>query len=680
MDTISETTRLRKNNSPPSRRLSEKSHTPGRFTAVRSACETCTIKKLKCDSARPCQSCNKRGVDCKDKPFRRLACLPCRSRKIKCDLEQPCDNCIKGNRECSQAYGLVSSQGTRPQQPTSPIMPTPPTIDPPPTLESLGYAQTYLSPDTIDLFNIEEWNIDPFPSMVPFWPDPLTSPATVIPSPPDNHLQSIQFDTFDRSRLVHDLKEVPEELKGELPSSGELTVILRQYFQYVDALLPVFHLPSFSVKTCPSLMLLILLATGDVYSDHQTVEVWARKSFRYLVQKEIRKFDTGEGQLSPAVIRSLSMWVSELLFHGEPEDLLLAMHYRVIIYQACQILQHEDETDHPVDSNDETAWIHWIRTETRRRTVLSAYLQDTSLTVCTGLPGVQKLSELSIPLPEADALWYADSYDSWSEIRRREIGVVGDSNMTFPQLLSALFQSRYDLLYDCTGVICRNAIVVGLQEIILTARKLRNVNNNASLLKDCREGLEAWKASLQKIEKTATKAQYNAIMSSWCWAELLLTAPDFVIGMVYRVSASNSLSSLRDSFVDQVKKSLRTMDSESFNNLITAAAASIFHVESISESISLDECISSMRQTVYPNVTTSIFAGGLTLWVSIMALKTVERFVPIVRNEILPRLLSAMSKIHWLSDPVQDGTITITSLLGDLLMRTNVWSSFSIRL
>jgi hypothetical protein len=215
---------------------------------------------------------------------------------------------------------------------------------------------------------------------------------------------------------------------------------------------------------------------------------------------------------------------------------------------------------------------------------------------------------------------------------------------------------------------------MGLQEIILTARKLAKVGGSGSLLKQSRDGLEAWKTSLQKVERSATKAQYSAVMSSWCWAELLLTAPDFVIGMVYRVSLSRDLSSLMENFVHQVKQSLRSMDSEAFNNLITAAAASIFHVEAISESISMEECVSSMRQTVYPNVITSIFAAGLTLWVSIFALKPVQRFVPSVRSEILPRLLSAMGKIHWLSEPMQDGTITITSLLGDLLLKTNVWS------
>lgn len=306
--------------------------------------------------------------------------------------------------------------------------------------------------------------------------------------------------------------------------------------------------------------------------------------------------------------------------------------------------------------------------------MLSIYLIDTSVSMCTGTPGIQKLSEHIFPLPESDTLWYADSYESWLSIQRNENG-LRNTKLNFPQLLSNLFQSRYDLLYDCTGVICRSAIIVGLQEVILTARRLRTVSSSTLLLKQSGDGLEGWKASWQNIKRGATKAQYNAVMSAWCWAELLLTAPDFVIGMVYRVSVSNDLPSLEETFLNQVQKSLRSMDSETFNNLITAAAASIVHVEAISESFSLDECISSMRQTVHPNEITGIFAGGLTLWISVMALKLVERFVPNVRTEILPRLLAAMRKIHWWPDPVQNGTISITLLLGDLLIRTNVWSS-----
>lgn len=297
------------------------------------------MKKLKCTLRRPCQNCTKRGVERKDKPPRRLACVPCRSRKIRCDLDQPCENCIKRRRESSQAYGSVSPK----DQPT-PVSPTPTAASLEPstgtaTLETMDYDPTCFEPAIVDVFNIEERTIDPFPSMMPFWPDPpISNPSNTIAFPVD-HLNAVHFDAFDRSRLIHDLKQVPVDLKGELPSCVELTAILRQYFRYVDPLFPVIHLPSFSVRTCPSLMLLILLATGDVYSEVHTVEDRARQSFRYLMQEQIHSFDNGGSSFSLASICSLNMWVSELAFRGTSKDMMFATHCRVTVSQAVKLFE-----------------------------------------------------------------------------------------------------------------------------------------------------------------------------------------------------------------------------------------------------------------------------------------------------------------------------------------------------
>jgi hypothetical protein len=116
------------------------------------------------------------------------------------------------------------------------------------------------------------------------------------------------------------------------------------------------------------------------------------------------------------------------------------------------------------------------------------------------------------------------------------------------------------------------------------------------------------------------------------------------------------------------------MDAEGFNNVMAAAAASIFHIEAISEFNSIEECLSTMRATVYPTVVTSIFAGAICLWIAITALKRAERVSARVHTEIRPLLVTALGKIQWRSTTTKDGKMSKVPLFGELLKGTNVWS------
>lgn len=68
------------------------------------------------------------------------------------------------------------------------------------------------------------------------------------------------------------------------------------------------------------------------------------------------------------------------------------------------------------------------------------------------------------------------------------------------------------------------------------------------LMRKSREGLEAWKASWQAGVQGVTRPEYIAVMSAWCCAELTLTAPDTILGMVHRVSVSKNLEALTQDF------------------------------------------------------------------------------------------------------------------------------------
>jgi len=600
-------------------------------------------------------------------------------------LQTPCENCRKAKRHCSSYYHagpvLDSPSNPSPQTPISPA--TTNSYSTSGQLEPI--AVTFLASQTTDdIFSIENWDIDidPFPSLLPFWPDPsLFSPPTA--SFPSDECQAFTFDTFDRSRIIHDLNQVPEELQQELPSPAHLSILLQQYFKYVEPMHPTIHLPSFSVKTASTTMLLLLLATGDVYSEVQTVEAWAREAFKYMVTREIASHEKRPADLPMSTITGIMMWLSQLAFSGNPEDMLLASHCRITLHHACQKLIALDEEDTGFVENSlsvEAMWIKWIEGESRRRLILAIHLVDVALSTYSIGPFILRLSESSFYIPESDKLWYATSCESWLSTRQG-LGLGAQTlRLRLPDLLSNFLQTPDNLHPHYLDVLTRQAVVLGIQEMVGVGRKLRKIYGesngcSAILMDQCRAGLEAWKICWQVFKPNATKALYNAVMSAWCWTELLLNAPDIVVSTVSRVAGSSDPKSLRKKFLAETEAMLSSMDAEGFNNLMAAAAASIFHIEAISEFNSIDECLSTMRATVYPYVVTSFFAGGICLWVAITALKRAERVSARVQTEIRPLLMAALGKIRWRS---KEGGISIVSLFGELLKGTNVWSKFPI--
>ena len=672
---------------PPSMTPSTPQPYEGR-TRIGMACESCNRFKLKCSVARPCQNCVRRGTECVEKPSKPRACLECKLRKIKCDQGQPCEKCVKHNRVCRTEQEIYRASSASPSTASSVANPASVVHDP--FEAAFDFAQVW-SIDSIAhghddeepmAFDLSAFEFDDFPSVTPFWPDPTfhTPPSAPLISLANDN-PGVVFDDFDRSRLLHDLALLPAECQGDLPSSVQLTTILHQYFQYVDPYTPIIHVPSFSVKSCPTVLLLLLLAIGDVYSadTHQTLERWARKAFRFLVRKEIELFETSDYEIPLTTIQALAMWISELVYSGsgDSKTLLYAHHCRLTLAHACQSFLEEKPEQEGVDA---ASWISWIKRETTRRTMMLIYRTETMVTMYLGVPPLLKVSELKLPLPDCDELWYADSHSKWLNIRQ---GKREETSLRFDQVLSDLMHGG-NLVARCTGIVGLHVVAVGLHELISMARRLREVDGyerdaSSILLQKSREVLENWKLSWQSNERntSTTKAQYIAIMSTWCCAELSLTAPEHLLRMGHRVTTSKDVPALMEQFLKEADHNLSTMDGYTFNNLMTAAAAALYHVEVISEFKCLDDCPDTVRATVYPNVVASFFVGGLCLWYCIRVLEQIGRYVPDTKNQILPRLKKAVEAIRWQDESPLRENKSVTYLLGDLLMRTKVWGTIA---
>lgn len=664
-------------------------------TRIEIACESCNRCKLKCNYPRPCNNCMRRGVVCTEQATKPRACTECKTRKIKCDQNQPCEKCTKYDRVCiykHQEYMATSkTRGTTPSTVSSTALgPDSGSIPVPtdPFGDTFDFAQVWsvdgiMSQDTNDAvaFDLSAFEFDDFPFVTPFWPEPEFRTPPTIPLLSELN-PAIAFDDFDRSRLIHDLAPLPNDCKGDLPPSSQLTRILHQYFEFVEPYTPTQHIPSFSVKSCPTNYLLLLLAIGDVYSKDQTVERWARKAFRYLVQREIELYENSSYHLPLTTIQGLQRWVAELSYSGDEKDVLYGSHCRLTLAHACRSLIAEQEGPDPT-GDSAAAWITWIRRESIRRMLMAIYRGETAISTYLYQAPMVRVGELRVPLPDTDDLWYANSHQRWQQLRNTTRASESDPNpIRFDQVLSDLMNGEGDLVSRCSGFVRLHVVTIGIQELLLMARRLREVDGpvhqaSNTLLSKARQALETWKTSWQSPQGSfsTTKAQYIATMSTWCWAELSLTAPEFLLRLGSRVATSTDLPSLMDAFLLEADQKLSAMESYTFNNLMTAAAAALYHVEVISEFHCFDDCVDTIRATVYPNVVASFFVGGLCLWYCARVLGQIGRYVPDTRNQIIPRLMSAVDAIRWQDESPLKENKSVTYLLGDLLMKTKVWGN-----
>jgi Fungal specific transcription factor domain len=516
----------------------------------------------------------------------------------------------------------------------------------------------------LDAFALFEWNVPLLP---------VSSPLLRLD---DNH--ALVFDDFDRSRLAHDLKNIPMlgvEMDPPLPVPAELTRMIKQYFEYVSQINCWFHVSSFSVRTCPTDLLLLLLAIGDVFSTHKTLERWARVASAYLMQQKVEEFENFGTPLPFATMQALSMYVCELAYSGDPQRIARSMRYRVCLASACRDMLREEREDSGTKADEN--WMDWIKRESRRRALFNIHHSEHSIELHLGFPSILKLSDFDMPLPCSNEVWFARSEAQWQELYFFE-SHVRPRNLRYNKLLSGLLHDSHTVVSECRDTIHLASLSIVLFELICMTRRLvesegENGTGSQHLLEKTREALDAWKTTWESVQMI-TKGQYLALMSEWCSAEIYLGAPDFILKMLPEISMrSDSILTLAAEFVRQADLIATDIDPAQFNSTLNACAAALHYIETIAEFTSFADCLFTLRASVIPSVMGSIFLGGLCLWFSLKVIRIRGRSNPATEEKVVQRFRTALSSIRWGPHDLSATDDAFIVLLGNLIAQTQVW-------
>jgi len=248
-------------------------------------------------------------------------------------------------------------------------------------------------------------------------------------------------------------------------------------------------------------------------------------------------------------------------------------------------------------------------------------------------------------------------------------------------LLSDLFHDSHRVMSQCQELMDFSPISIALFELVSMMRGLvaaEGVEGTGSgyLMKRSREALDAWKTAWKSFHPGITKAQYLALRSSWCSAEMYLSAPDFILKMVREVSMGDSVYKLAANFINESDRNATAFDTEQFNNILNACAAALFHIEAIAKFKSFDDCIFTIRASVIPSVIASISLGGLCLWFSMRVIRIRHRSNPAAEIRVCSRFKRALSSIRWRPKPLSFIDEGFCVFLGNLIAQTQVWGMF----
>ena len=234
---------------------------------------------------------------------------------------------------------------------------------------------------------------------------------------------------------------------GQWPniSAAVLTRCLSAFWSTVAKQLPIIHQPTFACNECKAMLLLsmIALGAGQLVKESPYGTLCDYRAFADLIVLNLRWDIFPDDDAQPPV----QLWVAQALLCVEHYEKLYAsrrLHERAHIHHASTItllrrgspMVGDDSPDSgmrtrvgspsgeevgrpgPQDSAIRRWWRQWVASESMRRVVFTAFIQDVLSEALFGHESVLAPFEIRLALPCDDALWQAKSPEEVRQLER----------------------------------------------------------------------------------------------------------------------------------------------------------------------------------------------------------------------------------------------------------------------
>ncbi|CAK7230083.1 hypothetical protein SBRCBS47491_007466 [Sporothrix bragantina] len=241
---------------------------------------------------------------------------------------------------------------------------------------------------------------------------------------------------------------------GMAHAANLLKRLVDTYVSKFQPILPLLHVPTWDLGTCPPVLVSAMACVGSLLSDDERVAsltwsisdicmpmiAWLGSSdsanyrdiayLSALCVHQIYSLGSGNRQLYQNADRTRGILVGGLRGMGclttrlSLEDKLEQEQNSSININGSgggsTATTHPSTPTLPVDpATQHEQWMAWVRREREKRTAWSSFEYDCSLCTLTGRRGAVDLSELPSRLPCAETLWDAPSATAWAALKTR---------------------------------------------------------------------------------------------------------------------------------------------------------------------------------------------------------------------------------------------------------------------
>ncbi|OAA56339.1 Transcription factor [Niveomyces insectorum RCEF 264] len=376
------------------------------------------------------------------------------------------------------------------------------------------------------------------------------------------------------------------------PNSAHAANLLKRlvdvYFAEFHDILPLLHVPTWSMSGCSTALVAAMACIGALLSkdDHAGELAWSMSeicmpviawlgssdSANYrdisflsaLCLHQIYSLGSGHRQLYQNADRSRGILVGSLRGVG---CLTTRLSVAEQLHDATNIHSNGSTNTFGVakPSSAQDEWTAWIGREREKRTAWASFEYDCSICTLTSRRAAVDLSELPRELPCAEALWNAPSADAWAALRTR--AHPNAFGVPVSWLLKAVLTGgpipKHVSFWSkrlCAQVIGRLLWDLKQLEIISTAEyfgmpKLAAAQkeNKATLLR----AMDGLLATLQQPTSTADLISFN-IASLVCHYSHLFTAHDMLDIVLYLVRSAASTGSKRGKGIQVAERELQS--------------------------------------------------------------------------------------------------------------------------
>ncbi|KAK2731417.1 hypothetical protein FQN55_004696 [Onygenales sp. PD_40] len=215
---------------------------------------------------------------------------------------------------------------------------------------------------------------------------------------------------------------------------------LDQFFSHFNIYTPIFHVPTFNIKTTPTPLILAMSCIGA----SQLSERELCSTLLQMANECLEHDESGIEDLMPATplliwkIQCKVLLIYAGVFLGDPNEAAAAIERIGTIHR--EFIQHKARLSSKIRHEAESSWATWIDYESSKRLLCAMFVISSLLTTVYDIAPCISMSQLlELEIPDQEFLWDVPDERTWSELMRCHEPLRGSK---FNDILSPLIYGQ----------------------------------------------------------------------------------------------------------------------------------------------------------------------------------------------------------------------------------------------